>query len=177
MANFRRETDLLGTRDVPADALWDIHTLRAIENFPVSGWRLPGRFIAAMGRIKGAAAVAHRQAGRLDARIADAIIQEGHRLAPQAAETVRGDSFVVQTNIHYPTDSSLIADGLRKVLGLAVSLAGLFGLIGWRQHKHLYRKARKLARTIASPPASASFAPIAAWRSRRWPKPPTSAAR
>ncbi len=81
-------------------------------------------------------------------QINQAIIQEGHRLEPQAAETVRGDSFVVETNIHYPTDSSLIADGLRKVLGLAATLAGLFGLSGWRQHKHLYRKARKLVRKI-----------------------------
>ena len=80
--------------------------------------------------------------------INQAIIEEGHRLEPQAAQTVRGDSFVVETNIHYPTDSSLIADGLRKVLGLAVMLAGMFGLIGWRQHKHLYRKARKLVRRI-----------------------------
>jgi hypothetical protein len=81
-------------------------------------------------------------------KINQAIIQEGHRLAPEAAETVRGDSFVVETNIHYPTDSSLIADGLRKVLGLAVIFAGLFGLRGWRQQKHLYRKVRTLARTI-----------------------------
>ena len=80
--------------------------------------------------------------------INQAIVEEGHRLEPEAAETVRGDSFVVETNIHYPTDSSLIADGLRKVLGIAVTLAGLFGLIGWRQHKHLYRKARRLVRKI-----------------------------
>ena len=82
-------------------------------------------------------------------QINQAIIQEGHRLAPEAAETVRGDSFVVETNIHYPTDSSLIVDGLRKVIGLSVMLSRLFGLTGWRQHKHLYRKARKLARRIA----------------------------
>ena len=82
------------------------------------------------------------------AHINQAIIEEGHRLEPEAAQTVRGDTFVVQTNIHYPTDSRLIADGLRKVVGLAVMLAGLYGLIGWRQHKHLYRKARRLVRTI-----------------------------
>ena len=77
-----------------------------------------------------------------------AIVEEGHRLEPSAAETVRGDSFVVETNIHYPTDSSLIADGLRKVLGIAVMLAGLYGLIGWRQHQHLYRRAKRLVRKI-----------------------------
>jgi hypothetical protein len=81
-------------------------------------------------------------------QINQTIVQEGHRLEPKAAETVRGDSFVVQTNIHYPTDSSLIRDGLRKVFCLAALLARLFGLEGWRQHKHLYRKAKKLVRKI-----------------------------
>ena len=59
------------------------------------------------------------------AQINQAIIQEGHRLEPEAAETVRGDSFVAATNVHFPTDNSLIRDGLRKVLGLAATLAGL----------------------------------------------------
>jgi hypothetical protein len=45
-------------------------------------------------------------------RINHAIVAEGHRLLPEAAETVRGGSFVADTNIHYPTDSSLIRDGL-----------------------------------------------------------------
>lgn len=81
-------------------------------------------------------------------RINLAILQEGHRLEPQAAETVRGDSFVAGTNIHYPTESSLIGDGLRTVLRLAAMLAGLLGLDGWRQRKHRHRKARKLIRKI-----------------------------
>jgi len=81
-------------------------------------------------------------------RINHAIVAEGHRLAPTAAETVRGDSFVVETNIHYPTESSLIRDGLRKVISLCVAITALVGGCGWRQHKHLYRKAKGLARQI-----------------------------
>ena len=81
-------------------------------------------------------------------KINQAIVEEGHRLEPEAARTVRGDSFVAETNIHYPTDSSLIGDGLRKVISLVVTLAGLFGLDGWRQHKYLQRKAKKLTRRI-----------------------------
>jgi transposase, IS5 family len=61
---------------------------------------------------------------------------------------VRGDSFVVETNIHYPTDSSLIRDGLRKIFCLAATLAGLLAWDGWRQHKHLQRKAKRLVRKI-----------------------------
>lgn len=81
-------------------------------------------------------------------KINQAIVAEGHRLEPKAAETVRADSFVAETNVHYPTDSNLIRDGLRKVLGLAAALAALFGLEGWRQQRHLQRKAKKLVRKI-----------------------------
>jgi len=76
------------------------------------------------------------------------IVGAGHELAPEAVETVRVDSFVVETNVHYPTDSSLIRDGIRKVVTLAAALAPLLGLGGWRQSKHLCRKARKLVRRI-----------------------------
>jgi len=81
-------------------------------------------------------------------RINHAIVAEGHRLVPEAAETVRGDSFVAGTNIHYPTESSLIRDGLRKVLSLCGVIATLVGGRGWRQHQHLYQKAKSLARQI-----------------------------
>lgn len=79
-------------------------------------------------------------------RINHLVVAVGHELAPQAVETVRADSFVVDTNIHYPTESSLIRDGLRKILTIAATLAPLLGLGGWRQHKHLYRKVKRLAR-------------------------------
>ena len=36
MTQYRKEVDLLGERDVPADAYWGIHTLRAVENFNIS---------------------------------------------------------------------------------------------------------------------------------------------
>jgi IS5 family transposase len=81
-------------------------------------------------------------------RINHAIVAEGHRLVPAAAETVRGDSFVAETNIHYPTDSSLVRDGLRKVLSACAAIAALVGGRGWRQHKHLYKKAKSLSRQI-----------------------------
>jgi len=81
-------------------------------------------------------------------RINHAIVAEGQKLVPEAAETVRGDSFVAETNVHYPTESSLIRDGLRKVLSLCVAIVALVGGRGWRQHKHLYQKAKGLARQI-----------------------------
>jgi hypothetical protein len=82
-------------------------------------------------------------------KINDLIVAAGHRLAPKAAQSVRGDSFVVETNIHYPTDSSLIGDGLRKILQLGASLAVLLGVRGWRQHQHLVKNVRALVREVS----------------------------
>jgi hypothetical protein len=81
-------------------------------------------------------------------RINQLLVAAGHQLVPDAAETVRADSFVAETNVHYPTEGSLIRDGLRKILGFGVQLAALLGVLGWRQHRHLYRKAKRLCREI-----------------------------
>ena len=71
---FRTEKDPLGEKQVPADALYGIQTLRAVENFPISGLRpLPG-FVEAMVMIKRAAAMTHKETGRLEGRLADAIV-------------------------------------------------------------------------------------------------------
>ncbi len=76
------------------------------------------------------------------------IVAAGHQLAPKAIESVRGDTFVVETNIHYPTESGLIYDGLRKVAALAAALAEKHGQPGWRQHEHLLQNAKDLVRQI-----------------------------
>jgi hypothetical protein len=81
-------------------------------------------------------------------KINDLIVQAGHEHQPKAIEVVRGDTFVVETNIHYPTESSLIGDGMRKVLPLAARLALADGIPGWRQHEHLLDKIKKLIRSI-----------------------------
>jgi IS5 family transposase len=81
-------------------------------------------------------------------KINASIVVAGHALAPEAIESVRGDSFVVETNIHYPTESSLIGDGLRKVLFLGAELAVKHGELGWRQHAHLYKKVKDIVRDI-----------------------------
>ena len=89
----RREHDLLGDRDVPAEAYYGVHTLRAVENFPISGTPISiyPDLIAALASIKLAAAKSNRELGLLDTTLADAIVA--------AAEEVRAgalhEQFVV----------------------------------------------------------------------------------
>lgn len=70
----RREHDLLGTREVPADAYYGIHTLRAAENFPVSRERVHPELIKALATVKEAAARANLDLGYLPAEKGQAII-------------------------------------------------------------------------------------------------------
>jgi len=70
----RMERDPLGEMPVPAEALWGIQTERARQNFPISGLRPLSAFVDAVIRIKKAAALTHRETGRLDSKLADAII-------------------------------------------------------------------------------------------------------
>jgi aspartate ammonia-lyase len=72
---FRTERDPLGRLQVPDDALYGVQTQRAIENFPISGLRPLRPFVVAQVWIKKAAALTHRATGRLDPRLADAIVR------------------------------------------------------------------------------------------------------
>jgi aspartate ammonia-lyase len=80
----RKETDLLGEREVPDDALYGIQTLRALENFPITGIAIREfpSLVEALAAVKAAAALANAELGLLEPTIADAIVR--------ASEEIRG---------------------------------------------------------------------------------------
>jgi fumarate hydratase class II len=92
MAEFRTERDSMGELKVPSRALYGAQTQRAVQNFPISGLRMPREFIRAVGLVKSAAAAANADMGFLPKGIAKAI--------RQAAERVSGGEF----DEHFPID-------------------------------------------------------------------------
>ena len=72
----RTEEDLLGAREVPLEAYWGIHTLRAIENFQISGSVVGDEeaFVRGMVQVKKASALANSDLGALDPEVAGAIV-------------------------------------------------------------------------------------------------------
>jgi fumarate hydratase class II len=72
--DYRVEHDTMGDVLVPISALYSAQTQRAVENFPISGQGLESAQIAALARIKKAAALANKELGVLDGTIADAIV-------------------------------------------------------------------------------------------------------
>jgi aspartate ammonia-lyase len=88
---IRMETDSIGAREVHASAYYGIQTLRAIENYPISGYRAHPQLVRAIGMIKKAAASANRELKLLDPKRAGAIVKA-------ADEVIAGklhDQFVV----------------------------------------------------------------------------------
>jgi fumarate hydratase class II len=88
---FRIEHDSMGEVLVPEDALWGANTQRAVENFPVSGERLPRELIGALASIKGAAAAVNGRLGGLEPDMAEAI----HDAAAEVARGGYDDQFPI----------------------------------------------------------------------------------
>ena len=83
MVNSNRlEHDLIGDAQVPKDAYWGIHTLRAIENYPITGVTIGSNaeLIKALAFVKEAAAKANLELGHLDRKKAEAIIAACHEI-------------------------------------------------------------------------------------------------
>lgn len=74
MSTYRTERDLIGEKQVPKEAYYGIQTMRARENFPITGYPPHPELIRAFGYVKKAAAMANRDVGVLQTNIADAIM-------------------------------------------------------------------------------------------------------
>ncbi|AKC67863.1 aspartate ammonia-lyase [Bacillus altitudinis MN12] len=74
-ATYRYEKDFLGEKEIPADVYYGVQTLRAKENFPITGYRMHEELIRAFAIVKKAAAQANMEVGRLYEGIGNAIVQ------------------------------------------------------------------------------------------------------
>src|SRR5438105_1390770 len=115
----RTEKDPLGTLDVPADALYGVQTLRARQNFPISGWHPLEAFVTAQVWIKKAAALTHKETGRLDPKIADAIV----KAADEVLAGQHRDQFIVDPyqagagTSHNMNANEVLANRANELLG------------------------------------------------------------
>jgi fumarate hydratase class II len=115
----RTERDSMGPMEVPAEAYYGASTQRAVLNFPISGLRMPRRFIRALGQIKLAAAQVNAELGLLDPEIARAIQQA----AQEVADGKLDNEFVVdvfQTGSGTSTNmnaNEVIANRASEILG------------------------------------------------------------
>jgi aspartate ammonia-lyase len=118
-AEQRVEKDFLGSKEVQSDAYYGIQTLRAVENFPITGYRIHEELIRAMATVKHAAAAANMEIRQLNPQIGQAVVQA-------AQEIIDGkwhDQFIVDpiqggagTSINMNTNE-VIANRAIEILG------------------------------------------------------------
>jgi len=109
----RTEKDSMGEIKVPAEALYRAQTQRAVENFPVSGIRLPRQMIRALGLIKVACARSNLQLGLLDEPIALAIERAGEKVASG------------EVDAHFPVDIFQTGSGTSSNMNVNEVIASL----------------------------------------------------
>ena len=74
-SNMRKEHDFLGELEVPDEVYYGVQTLRAIENFAITGHKLDDDFITAMAQVKKATFLGNMSTGRMDKKIGNALVQ------------------------------------------------------------------------------------------------------
>jgi aspartate ammonia-lyase len=120
-SGFRTEKDPLGPLEVPADALYGVQTLRAKQNFPISGFMPFDAFVTAQVWLKKAAALTHKETKRLDEKLADAIIAA----ADEVLAGKHRDQFIVDPyqagagTSHNMNVNEVVANRANELLGAA----------------------------------------------------------
>ncbi len=132
----RTEKDFLGIVEVPSDAYYGIHTVRAVTNFPVSGLRVPEEMIEALAQVKMACAKANMRTGLLDPETGNAIVRA-------AAEVVEGklrDQFITdafQGGAGTSTNMNMNEVLANRAIELRGGRKGDYGLVDPLDHVNL----------------------------------------
>ena len=158
-SEFRTEKDPLGPLQVPATALYGVQTLRAMQNFPISGLRPLSAFVDAVVWIKRSAALTHKETARLDAKLADAIVQ--------AADEVLGgqhrEHFVVDPyqagagTSHNMNCNEVLANRANEILGTA---RGSYSPVHPNDHVNMAQSTNDVIPTAIRLAALARLAPL-----------------
>ena len=129
MPDLRQEKDSLGFVEVPASAYYGAQTVRAVDNYPISGLRAHPALIRAIGLVKQAAAEANKALGLVEPERADAIMQA----AREVADGKWNDEFVVDVfqagaGVSFHMNSNeVIANRANEIRG---------GTLGGYEHVH-----------------------------------------
>jgi len=118
----RTEKDSLGTKEIPANVYYGIQTLRAVENYPISGMRAHPTLIRAIGMVKQAAAEANKELGLVDKKRANAIIQAAKDVqAGKLNDSFMVDVFQAGAGVSFHMNSNeVIANRAAEILGGAL---------------------------------------------------------
>jgi fumarate hydratase class II len=139
MTAFRTERDTMGEMQVPAHALHGASTARAVENFPVANEPVPPSVIHAFGYLKAACAEANLELGKLDKKLAEAIITA----SKEVAAGTHDDHFPVdiyQTGSGTSTNmnaNEVIANAANVKLGFGVGAKGQQGAVHPNDHVNM----------------------------------------
>ena len=161
MSATRIERDPLGELPVPTSALWGVQTERARQNFPISNLRPLPAFVDAVIWIKKAAALTHRETGRLDKKLADAII----RAADEVLAGGHREHFVVDPyqagagTSHNMNCNEVLANRANELLG---AKRGDYKPVHPNDHVNMAQSTNDVIPTAIRLAALAQLAPLAA---------------
>jgi fumarate hydratase class II len=139
VAAFRIERDTMGEMKVPVDALHGASTARAVENFPIAGEPVPAAVIHAFGYLKAACAQANLELGKLDERLAKAIIAAAEEVAAGKQDS-HFPVDIYQTGSGTSTNTNaneVIANLANQKLGLGIGAKGKEGAVHPNDHVNM----------------------------------------
>ena len=118
----RTEKDSLGNKEIPANVYYGIQTLRAVENYPISGMRAHPTLIRAIGMVKQAAAEANKELGLVDEKRVNAIIAAAKDVqSGKLNDSFMVDVFQAGAGVSFHMNSNeVIANRAAEILGGAL---------------------------------------------------------